>query len=143
MAAEDGGIIGSSFLSICCDGICKFEVFWASWPSDIRWILECCFTHFHVCFTTVHHCKFFCSNIYLCCFQSVIYILLILLHVCQNLVIKTRSVEYMPFYLSLSTFLMSLSFFAYGVFKRDPFICVSSPPPGQSFLITLIWFLLI
>ncbi|KAA8519581.1 hypothetical protein F0562_013795 [Nyssa sinensis] len=39
-----------------------------------------------------------------------------------NLVIKTKSVEYMPFYLSLSTFLMSLSFFAYGMFKSDPFI---------------------
>lgn len=43
----------------------------------------------------------------------------------QNLVIKTRSVEYMPFYLSLATFLMSLSFFAYGMFKNDPFISVS------------------
>ncbi|PSS02968.1 Bidirectional sugar transporter SWEET2a like, partial [Actinidia chinensis var. chinensis] len=34
-----------------------------------------------------------------------------------NLVIKTKSVEFMPFYLSLATFLMSLSFFAYGMFK--------------------------
>lgn len=41
-----------------------------------------------------------------------------------NLVIRTRSVEYMPFYLSLSTFLMSLSFFTYGMFKHDPFIYV-------------------
>ncbi|KAI5670734.1 hypothetical protein M9H77_11098 [Catharanthus roseus] len=41
-----------------------------------------------------------------------------------NLVIKTKSVEYMPFYLSLATFLMSLSFFAYGLFKYDPFISV-------------------
>uniref|UniRef100_A0A5B7BG34 Bidirectional sugar transporter SWEET n=1 Tax=Davidia involucrata TaxID=16924 RepID=A0A5B7BG34_DAVIN len=41
-----------------------------------------------------------------------------------NLVIKTKSVEFMPFYLSLSTFLMSLSFFAYGMFKCDPFISV-------------------
>lgn len=31
----------------------------------------------------------------------------------------------MPFYLSLATFLMSLSFFAYGMFKEDPFISVS------------------
>ncbi|KAG2684895.1 hypothetical protein I3760_10G097200 [Carya illinoinensis] len=42
-----------------------------------------------------------------------------------NLVIKTRSIEFMPFCLSLSTFLMSLSFFAYGVLKYDPFIYVS------------------
>ncbi|KAK6793245.1 hypothetical protein RDI58_006698 [Solanum bulbocastanum] len=41
-----------------------------------------------------------------------------------NLVIRTSSVEYMPFYLSLATFLMSLSFFAYGMFKQDPFISV-------------------
>ncbi|KAJ4849967.1 Bidirectional sugar transporter SWEET2a [Turnera subulata] len=42
-----------------------------------------------------------------------------------NLVIKSKSVEYMPFYLSLSTFLMSLSFFVYGVLKFDPFLYVS------------------
>nr|GMD06588.1 bidirectional sugar transporter SWEET2a-like [Ipomoea batatas] len=41
-----------------------------------------------------------------------------------NLVIKTRSVEYMPFYLSLATFLMSLSFFAYGLLLYDMFISV-------------------
>lgn len=41
-----------------------------------------------------------------------------------NLVVKTKSVEYMPFYLSLSTFLMSLSFFAYGMLEDDPFIYV-------------------
>ncbi|CAN4082142.1 unnamed protein product [Withania somnifera] len=41
-----------------------------------------------------------------------------------NLVIKTKSVEYMPFYLSLATFLMSISFFAYGLFKNDSFISV-------------------
>ncbi|KAL8140512.1 hypothetical protein V2J09_006533 [Rumex salicifolius] len=39
-----------------------------------------------------------------------------------NLVIRTRSVEYMPFHLSLATFLMSLSFLTYGLFKNDPFI---------------------
>lgn len=41
-----------------------------------------------------------------------------------NLVIRTKSVEYMPFYLSLSTFLMSVSFFVYGMLKHDPFITV-------------------
>ncbi|CAN0853694.1 Bidirectional sugar transporter SWEET2a [Linum grandiflorum] len=41
-----------------------------------------------------------------------------------NLVIKTRSVEYMPFFLSLATFLMSLSFLAYGMLKDDTFITV-------------------
>ncbi|KAK4440108.1 Bidirectional sugar transporter SWEET2a [Sesamum alatum] len=41
-----------------------------------------------------------------------------------NLVIRTKSVEYMPFYLSLATFLMSLSFFAYGMLKQDGFISV-------------------
>ncbi|XP_047339164.1 bidirectional sugar transporter SWEET2a-like [Impatiens glandulifera] len=41
-----------------------------------------------------------------------------------NLVMKTKSVEYMPFYLSGSTFLMSMSFFAYGMCKYDPFIYI-------------------
>ncbi|KAK5792227.1 bidirectional sugar transporter SWEET2a-like isoform X1 [Gossypium arboreum] len=39
-----------------------------------------------------------------------------------NLVIKMKSVEYMPFSLSLATFLMSLAFFVYGLLKHDPFI---------------------
>lgn len=39
-----------------------------------------------------------------------------------NLVIQTKSVEFMPFYLSLSTFLMSTSFFIYGVFNEDLFV---------------------
>ncbi|KAL8167621.1 hypothetical protein V2J09_009120 [Rumex salicifolius] len=41
-----------------------------------------------------------------------------------NLVIRTKSVEYMPFYLSLSTFLMSTSFCLYGIFNDDPFVYV-------------------
>ncbi|XP_022141801.1 bidirectional sugar transporter SWEET2 [Momordica charantia] len=39
-----------------------------------------------------------------------------------NLVIRTKSVEFMPFYLSLATFLVSTSFFLYGLFNYDPFI---------------------
>ncbi|XP_076896413.1 bidirectional sugar transporter SWEET2-like [Bidens hawaiensis] len=42
----------------------------------------------------------------------------------MNVVIQTRSVEFMPFYLSLSTFLMSTSFLLYGIFNFDPFIYV-------------------
>ncbi|PWZ08945.1 Bidirectional sugar transporter SWEET2a [Zea mays] len=41
-----------------------------------------------------------------------------------NLVIRTKSVEYMPFYLSLSMFLMSASFVIYGVLLGDGFIYV-------------------
>ncbi|KAK9937761.1 hypothetical protein M0R45_014531 [Rubus argutus] len=41
-----------------------------------------------------------------------------------NLVIRTKSVEFMPFYLSLSTFLMSTSFLLYGIFNFDPYIYV-------------------
>ncbi|KAE9621578.1 putative SWEET sugar transporter [Lupinus albus] len=39
-----------------------------------------------------------------------------------KLVIQTKSVEFMPFHLSLSTFLMSTSFFIYGLLNEDPFI---------------------
>ena len=53
----------------------------------------------------------------------------------QNLVISTKSVEYMPFYLSLSMFLMSVSFFVYGVLLHDFFIYVrfKFPIVGCSF----------
>ncbi|KAI4313135.1 hypothetical protein L6164_026142 [Bauhinia variegata] len=56
-----------------------------------------------------------------------------------NLVVKTRSIEYMPFYLSLSTFLMSLSFFGYGAFKDDPFIYV---PNGIGVILGLVQLIL-
>ncbi|KAL5577082.1 hypothetical protein UlMin_018781 [Ulmus minor] len=52
-----------------------------------------------------------------------------------KVVIKTRSVEFMPFYLSLSTFLMSLSFFGYGMSKYDPFIYV---PNGIGTILGLV-----
>ncbi|XP_010465383.1 PREDICTED: bidirectional sugar transporter SWEET2 [Camelina sativa] len=41
-----------------------------------------------------------------------------------NLVIRTKSVEFMPFYLSLSTFLMSASFLLYGLFNSDAFVYI-------------------
>ncbi|XP_052179292.1 bidirectional sugar transporter SWEET2a-like [Diospyros lotus] len=41
-----------------------------------------------------------------------------------NLVIKTKSVEYMPFSLSLATFLTSFSFFLFGALKCDLFLWV-------------------
>ncbi|KAI4358063.1 hypothetical protein L6164_001969 [Bauhinia variegata] len=56
-------------------------------------------------------------------------------HSRQNLVIKTTSVQYMPFYLSLSTFLMSFSFFGYGALKDDPFIYV---PNGIGIVLGLV-----
>ncbi|KAI4321791.1 hypothetical protein MLD38_035134 [Melastoma candidum] len=56
-----------------------------------------------------------------------------------NLVIRTKSVEFMPFYLSLSTFLMSASFLLYGVFNDDMFIYV---PNGIGTLLGIIQLLL-
>lgn len=41
-----------------------------------------------------------------------------------NLVIRTASVEFMPFFLSLSTFLMSISFLLYGILNWDAFIYI-------------------
>ncbi|XP_020595974.1 bidirectional sugar transporter SWEET2a [Phalaenopsis equestris] len=41
-----------------------------------------------------------------------------------NLVIKTKSVEFMPFHLSFATFLTSISFFSYGMLLHDFFIYI-------------------
>ncbi|KAJ4726522.1 Bidirectional sugar transporter SWEET [Melia azedarach] len=52
-----------------------------------------------------------------------------------NLVIQTKSVEFMPFYLSLSTFLLSTSFFLYGILNWDAFIYV---PNGVGTILGII-----
>ncbi|XP_054812884.1 bidirectional sugar transporter SWEET2-like isoform X2 [Prosopis cineraria] len=52
-----------------------------------------------------------------------------------KLVIRTKSVEFMPFYLSLSTFLMSASFFLYGLLNSDVFVYV---PNGIGTLLGIV-----
>ncbi|XP_042477022.1 bidirectional sugar transporter SWEET1-like isoform X2 [Macadamia integrifolia] len=42
----------------------------------------------------------------------------------MRLVIKTKSVEYMPFFLSLFCFLCGTSWFIFGLLGRDPFVAV-------------------
>ncbi|XP_054788163.1 bidirectional sugar transporter SWEET1-like isoform X1 [Prosopis cineraria] len=42
----------------------------------------------------------------------------------MRLAIRTRSVEFMPFFLSLFMFLCAASFFVFGLLGRDPFIAV-------------------
>nr|ACG41106.1 seven-transmembrane-domain protein 1 [Zea mays] len=42
----------------------------------------------------------------------------------MRLVVKTKSVEYMPFLLSLAVFLCGTSWFVYGLLGRDPFVAI-------------------
>ncbi|CAD6333760.1 unnamed protein product [Miscanthus lutarioriparius] len=42
----------------------------------------------------------------------------------MRLVVKTKSVEYMPFLLSLGVFLCGTSWFVYGLLGRDPFVAI-------------------
>lgn len=42
----------------------------------------------------------------------------------QKLVITTKSVEYMPFFLSLFSFLNGVAWTAYALIKFDPYIAV-------------------
>jgi hypothetical protein len=58
------------------------------------------------------------------------FLIVVFFPVMKGVVIRTECVEFMPFYLSLSTLLMSASFALYGLLLRDFFIYVS---PQSSF----------
>jgi len=67
-----------------------------------------------------HNRKFFCgiaATIFsICMYASPLSIM--------RLVIKTKSVEYMPFFLSLFVFLCGTSWFIYGLLGHDPFVAI-------------------
>ncbi|CAN1128530.1 Bidirectional sugar transporter SWEET1 [Linum perenne] len=56
----------------------------------------------------------------------------------MRLVIKTKSVEFMPLFLSLFIFLCGTSWFIYGLLGRDPFIAVSVDLTSSNHLIFII-----
>lgn len=133
LADENDRIVGGSFWANCnCSGW-KLANKWHWYAADFCWITECRFTHINVCFSIVYYCKFMSVICYLLSSLDVLlnclsfYDLYLALINFQSLVIRTKSVEFMPFYLSLSTFLMSTCFFMYGLFNDDVFIYVSFP----------------
>lgn len=56
-----------------------------------------------------------------------------------KLVIQTKSVEFMPFFLSLATFLMSAAFFVYGLLNNDAYVSV---PNGIGTMLGIVQLLL-
>lgn len=112
---------------VCCgraDCSWKFADTWQARTMVLCWVLELRFTCLNVCISFVCYCKYTqTSTKYFSCVQ--LSWLPDMYGVLQNLVIRTKSVEFMPFYLSLSTFLLSGSFLLYGLFNNDAFVYVS------------------
>jgi solute carrier family 50 protein (sugar transporter) len=61
-----------------------------------------------------------------------------LLCVVQKLVLTTRSVEYMPFFLSLACFANGLAWSTYALIQFDPFILVISHSLSLSLSLSMI-----
>lgn len=116
-----------AFCGVCCgwsDCSWKFADTWPAHTMVLCRVLELRFSCLNVRLAFVCYRKFpqKCLQIFSKCAAFLIAWLVLFL---QNLVIRTKSVEFMPFYLSLSTFLMSASFLLYGLFNSDAFVYVS------------------
>ena len=134
LASEDVRVASGSSWHICGYSSWELAYEWIHLAPHFDGVSKQCCSCINVCFSIVCNCTYIWYIFYIFLDVEFAYFNCSDFKICysswtcifsQNLVIQTRSVEFMPFYLSLSTFSMSMAFFLYGILNFDPFIYVS------------------